>query len=69
RNVALRQTASQSSEYRGEPKINASASNAVDGDTNPDFGKNSCTHTQPSAPPYPTWTVTFTHLYLISRFI
>ncbi|CAL1541409.1 unnamed protein product, partial [Lymnaea stagnalis] len=69
RNVALRQLATQSSQYTGIPGLNTNASNAVDGDTSPYLHQNSCTHTQPGAPPYPTWTVTFTHLYLITRFI
>ncbi|CAL1534187.1 unnamed protein product [Lymnaea stagnalis] len=64
RNVALKQTASQTSTYG-----KAFADNAVDGKTSGLFSDNTCTHTDDSNDFNPSWTVTFEHHQLLNRIL
>ncbi|XP_059173256.1 uncharacterized protein LOC131953864 [Physella acuta] len=68
RNVALRQTASQSSTYAVIGINYAYAGNAVDGDRSSNFDDRSCTHTDVNLP-NPTWSVTFSSVNVVDRYI
>ncbi|XP_055884564.1 uncharacterized protein LOC106070731 isoform X2 [Biomphalaria glabrata] len=64
RNVAFNQHAWQSSRV---PEINGSADLAVDGNTESNYFRNSCTHTKTESSP--SWTLTLQSSYVIQRFI
>ncbi|XP_060888002.1 uncharacterized protein LOC132958941 [Labrus mixtus] len=58
-NMALSQTADQSSSYPGGP-----ARNAVDGNRDPNFAKGSCSHTQRESNPW--WRVDLQNVYTVT---
>ncbi|KAI8773348.1 multiple epidermal growth factor domains 10 [Biomphalaria glabrata] len=64
RNVAFNQHAWQSSRV---PEINGSADLAVDGNTESNYFRNSCTHTKTESSP--SWTLTLQSSYVIQRLI
>ncbi|KAK6991356.1 fucolectin-4, partial [Biomphalaria glabrata] len=66
RNVALKQKTWQTTTY-SEKGVDFDASRAVNGDTNSDFGKGSCTHTA-VGDTNPMWNVTFP-LSEITRYV
>ncbi|KAI8773331.1 tyrosine-protein kinase receptor Tie-1, partial [Biomphalaria glabrata] len=70
RNVAYKQTATQSSNYNETLQNNVlkefSADLAVDGNTNGDFALQSCTHTFDDNPHF---TLTLNSPYIVNQFI
>ncbi|CAG5127331.1 unnamed protein product, partial [Candidula unifasciata] len=62
RNVALGQETAQISNYK-----NTDSTYAVDGDTNPDFAGESCTHTNGDQNPY--WNLTFALAHQVQRYV
>ncbi|XP_059173259.1 uncharacterized protein LOC131953868 [Physella acuta] len=69
RNVALKQTAVQSSTYMVAGESKAKASNAVDGDPNSNFNGGSCTHTAVNPISLPQWSVSFSSPQLVHRYV
>ncbi|KAH9492061.1 hypothetical protein Btru_026709 [Bulinus truncatus] len=68
RNVALKENTTQSTAYSdGVPLTFYDSSKAVDGNTNNDFNKKSCTHTKNETTPH--WNITFSHHWIVSRFV
>ncbi|CAL1548604.1 unnamed protein product, partial [Lymnaea stagnalis] len=67
RNVALRQSASQTSTYV-EIGIDTQASNAIDGNTNGSVVYNTCSHTA-HEDQSPSWNVKFDRPQAVYRFL
>ncbi|KAH9490846.1 hypothetical protein Btru_033540, partial [Bulinus truncatus] len=65
RNVALKQPTNQSSTY--DPNKSSSL-NAVDGNTDGNYNRGSCTHTNYNDQS-PTWTVSFNETFLVNKFV
>uniref|UniRef100_A0A3Q2P739 Fucolectin tachylectin-4 pentraxin-1 domain-containing protein n=1 Tax=Fundulus heteroclitus TaxID=8078 RepID=A0A3Q2P739_FUNHE len=66
-NVALRGKATQSQRYKGESFDFGAASNAIDGNTNPNFIDGSCSHTASQTNPW--WRVDLLDSYTITHII
>ncbi|CAL1536020.1 unnamed protein product, partial [Lymnaea stagnalis] len=67
RNVALRQSALQSSSYKNKT-VSYNASLAVDGERQSDFDSNSCAQTD-LLDPSPNWNVTLSQPHLVNRYV
>ncbi|KAI8773337.1 tyrosine-protein kinase receptor Tie-1, partial [Biomphalaria glabrata] len=65
RNVAYKQTATQTSNYSDGQKF-FTADLAVDGNTNNEFSKGSCTHTTDNTPRF---TLTLNSPYIVNQYI